>query len=307
MEKKDKVFVFGHKNPDTDAICSSVVMANLRSKLGEEAEAVRLGDLNKETAFAFKHFNIEPPKLLNKLEDGSNVIMVDHNEFSQSADGIEKANIKMLVDHHRVSDFKTSEPVYMFAEPVGCTGTILYKLYNMNNVKIDKDMASLMLSSIVSDTLLFKSPTCTEEDRKAAEALQKIANVDVNEYGMELLKAGTDLDDLTEEQLITLDAKEFNSGDVKFKIAQINTVNIPDVLKRQEQLEKAINKKIKDENLDLFVFAITDILNSNSELIALGDRTDIVEKTYKLENNRAFAEGMVSRKKQILPLITKNI
>lgn len=307
MEKKDKVFVFGHKNPDTDAICSSVVMANLRSKLGEEAEAVRLGDLNKETAFAFKHFNIEPPKLLNKLEDGSNVIMVDHNEFSQSADGIEKANIKMLVDHHRVSDFKTSEPVYMFSEPVGCTGTILYKLYNMNNVKIDKDMASLMLSSIVSDTLLFKSPTCTEEDRKAAEALQKIANVDVNEYGMELLKAGTDLDDLTEEQLITLDAKEFNSGDVKFKIAQINTVNIPDVLKRQEQLEKAINKKIKDENLDLFVFAITDILNSNSELIALGDRTDIVEKTYKLENNRAFAEGMVSRKKQILPLITKNI
>ena len=208
-------------------------MANLRSKLGEDAEAVRLGDLNKETAFAFKHFNIEPPKLLNKLEDGSDVIMVDHNEFSQSADGIEKANIKMLVDHHRVSDFKTSEPVYMFAEPVGCTGTILYKLYNMNNVEIDKNMASLMLSSIVSDTLLFKSPTCTDEDRKAAEALQKIANVDVNEYGMELLKAGTDLDDLTEEQLITLDAKEFNSGDVKFKIAQINTVNIPDVLKRQ--------------------------------------------------------------------------
>ena len=307
MEKKDKVFVFGHKNPDTDSICSSVVMANLRSKLGEDVEAVRLGNLNKETEYAFKHFNIEPPRLLDKLDEGSNVILVDHNEFSQSADGIEKANIKMLVDHHRVADFKTSEPVYMFSEPVGCTGTILYKLYNMNGVEIEPKMASLMLSSIVSDTLLFKSPTCTEDDKRAAEALQKIANIDVNSYGLEMLKAGTDLDDLTEEQLITLDAKEFNSGDIKFKIAQINTVSIPDVLKRQEKIEEAINKKVKEENLDLFVFAITDILNSNSELIAIGDRTDIVEKTYKLENNKAFAEGIVSRKKQLLPLITDNL
>ena len=307
MEKKDKVFVFGHKNPDTDSICSAVVMANLRSKLGEDVEAVRLGNLNKETEYAFKHFNIEPPRLLDKLDEGSNVILVDHNEFSQSADGIEKANIKMLVDHHRVADFKTSEPVYMFSEPVGCTGTILYKLYNMNGVEIEPQMASLMLSSIVSDTLLFKSPTCTEDDKRAAEALQKIANIDVNSYGLEMLKAGTDLDDLTEEQLITLDAKEFNSGDIKFKIAQINTVSIPDVLKRQEKIEEAINKKVKEENLDLFVFAITDILNSNSELIAIGDRTDIVEKTYKLENNKAFAEGIVSRKKQLLPLITDNI
>ena len=169
MEKKDKIYVFGHKNPDTDSICSSVVMANLRSKLGENVEAVRLGELNKETAFAFKHFNIEPPKLLNKLEEGDNVILVDHNEFGQSADGIEKANIKMLVDHHRVADFKTSEPVFMFSEPVGCTGTILYKLYNMNGVEIDPKMASLMFSSIASDTLLFKSPTCTQDDIRAAE------------------------------------------------------------------------------------------------------------------------------------------
>ena len=307
MEKKDKIYVFGPKNPDTDSICSSVVMANLRSKLGEDVEAVRLGELNKETAYAFKHFDIEPPRLLDKLEEGDNVILVDHNEFAQSAEGIEKANIKMLVDHHRVADFKTSEPVYMFSEPVGCTGTILYKLYNMNGVEIDSKMASLMLSSIASDTLLFKSPTCTPDDIRAAEELQKIANVDINTYGLELLKAGTDLDDLTEEQLISLDAKEFNSGDVKFKIAQINTVSIPDVLRRQEKLEEVINKTIKEENLDLFVFAITDILNSNSELIALGNRTDIVEKTYKLESNRAFAEGVVSRKKQLLPLITDNI
>lgn len=307
MEKKDKIFVFGHKNPDTDSICSSVVMADLRSKLGENVEAVRLGELNKETEFAFKHFDIEPPRLIDKLEEGSNVILVDHNEFSQSADGIEKANIKMLVDHHRVADFKTTEPVYMFSEPVGCTGTILYKLYNMNGVEIEPKIASLMLSSIASDTLLFKSPTATQDDIRAAEALQKIANVNINTYGLEMLKAGTDIDDLTEDQLIELDAKEFKANEIKVKIAQINTVSIPDVLKRQEKLEEAINKKIKAEELDLFIFAITDILNSNSELIVLGDRKDIVEKTYKLENNRAFAEGVVSRKKQLLPLVTDNI
>ena len=303
----DKTFIFGHKNPDTDSICSAVVMAKLQSKLGQNVEATRLGELNKETEYAFKYFNIEPPRLMDKVEPGSNVILVDHNEFAQSANGIENANIKMLVDHHRVSDFKTNEPITMFSEPVGCTGTLLYKLYNMNNVEIDKESAELMLSAIASDTLLFKSPTCTEEDIRIARELEKIAGVEIESFGLEMLKAGTALDDIPEEKLISLDAKEFNVDGVKFKIAQINTVNIPDVLTRQEKLEEEINKTIKDENLDLFVFAITDILNSNSELIVLGKRKDIVAKTYQLENNRAFAKGVVSRKKQLLPLVTDNI
>lgn len=303
----DKTFIFGHKNPDTDSVCSAVVMANLQAKLGKNVEATRLGELNKETEFAFKHFNIEPPRLMDKLEPGSDVILVDHNEFAQSVDGIENANIKMLVDHHRVSDFKTSEPVFMFSEPVGCTGTLLYKLYNMNNVEIDRESAALMLSAIASDTLLFKSPTCTEEDIRIARELERIAGVELESFGLELLKAGTALDDIAEEKLVSLDSKEFNVEGIKFKIAQINTVSIPDVLVRQEKLEKEISRCIDKENLDLFVFAITDILNSNSELIVLGDRKDIIEKTYKLQNNRAFAKGIVSRKKQLLPLVTDNI
>ena len=307
MEEINKTFIFGHKNPDTDSICSSVVMANLRKKLGEEVEAVRLGELNKETEFAFKHFNIEPPRLLEKLQPGSNVIMVDHNEFGQSVDGIENAHIKMVVDHHRISNFQTSEPVNYMAEPVGATGTILYKLYNMNNVEIDKQTASLMLSSIASDTLLFKSPTCTAEDKRIAKELEKIAEVDIEEYGLEMLKAGTDLADVSEEKLINLDAKDFDVDGVKFTIAQVNTVSIPDVVNRQEKIEMAIKDTIKDKDLDLFVFAITDILNGDSELLVLGDRKDIIEKNYELKNNRAFAKGMVSRKKQILPLVTDNI
>ena len=304
----ENILVFGHKSPDTDTICSSIAMAELQKKIrNEEIIPCRLGDINEETRYALEYFKVETPKVIEKVEDGQVVIMVDHNEFGQSVDGIEDANIKMLVDHHRISNFQTNEPVFCFAEPVGSTGTILYKLYNMNNVEIDKKTASLMLSSIASDTLLFKSPTCTEEDKQVAKKLEEIAGVDIQTYGLEMLKAGTDLADVEEKDLINMDAKDFNVDNVKFTIAQVNTVSIPDIVKRQDKIEAAINDTIKDKNLDLFVFAITDILNGDSELLVLGDRKDIIEKNYKLEDNKSFAKGVVSRKKQILPLVTDNI
>ena len=166
-----------------------------------------------------------------------------------------------------------------------------------------------MASAIISDTLLLKSPTTTEHDRKALEELGKIANINIEEYGLEMLKAGTDLDDFSEEKLINIDAKSLDKDGTKFVIAQVNTVSIEDVLKRQEKLEAVINKTIEEKDLSLFVFVVTDILNSNSEVIALGSRTDAVEKAFdkELVNNRMFLEGVVSRKKQVLPVIDKNI
>ena len=161
----------------------------------------------------------------------------------------------------------------------------------------------------MSDTLLLKSPTTTEHDKKALEELEKIIGIDIKEYGLEMLKAGTDLNDFTAKELISLDAKSLDKNGTKFIIAQVNTVNIPDVLKRQEELENAIKEEIESKGLELFVLAITDILNSNSEIIALGNKVDAVEKGFdkKLENNRVFLEGVVSRKKQLLPNIDKNI
>ena len=211
------------------------------------------------------------------------------------------------MDHHRISNFQTEKPLFYFAQPVGCTSTILYEVYKMNNVEIDKKMAGLMLSAILSDTLILKSPTCTIKDVEAAKELSKIAEVDINIYGLEMMKAGTNLDEFSEEELINMDAKRFEKNGLKYIIAQVNTVDINDVLKRQSQLEEAINKTISNENLDLFVFAITDIINCNSEIIALGNRTDIIEKSNKLKNNRAFLEGVVSRKKQLVPLVEKNL
>lgn len=304
----EKIIVFGHKSPDTDTICSSIVMADLQTKLrGEEVVPCRLGDINEETRYALNHFKVETPKYIEKVEEGQVVILVDHNEFSQSVDGIENAKIDTVVDHHRINNFQTAEPLFYYAQPVGCTSTVLFELYQMNNVEIEPKIAGLMLSAIISDTLLLKSPTTTEKDRKAVEMLAKIANVNPAEYGLEMLKAGTNLDKYTEAELINLDAKKVEKEDVKYVIAQVNTVSIPDVLKRKAKLEEEINKVIAEKGLNLFVFVITDIVNSNSEAIVLGERTDAISKEYELRDNIAVMPGVVSRKKQVLPLVEKNI
>ena len=307
---ENKLLIFGHKNPDTDTICSAMVKEILYKKNGcEKSKAVRLGNVNKETQYVLNYLGLEAPELIEKVEEGHEVILVDHNEFNQSVEGIEKAKILEVVDHHRIANFETSEPLYYTARPFGCTSTILYKEFKNRNIEIEKTEAILMASAIISDTLLLKSPTTTKHDINALEELGKIAGINIEEYGLEMLKAGTDLDDFSAEELINLDAKSLDKDGTKFVIAQVNTVSIEDVLKRQNELEEAMNNAISEKGLSLFVLAITDILNSNSEIIALGTKTDAVEKAFdkKLENNRAFLEGVVSRKKQLLPFIDKNI
>lgn len=304
----DKILIFGHKSPDTDSICSSLVMADLQKKLGKEnVIACRLGEINEETKYALKHIGVDEPKYIEEIEQGQPVILVDHNEFSQSVKGIENAKIVAVVDHHRINNFETSEPLFYYAQPVGCTSTLLFELYKSNNLEIEPQIAGLMLSAIISDTLLLKSPTTTEKDKKVVTELAKIANIDIEKYGLEMLKAGTDLDRYTEEELIHLDAKKIEKEDIKYVIAQVNTVSIPDVLKRKEKIEQEINKEILAKGLSLFVFVITDIINSNSEAIVLGDRTDVISNTYEIKNNIAIMPGVVSRKKQILPLVEKNM
>ena len=305
----EKIYVFGHKNPDTDSICSSMVMEKFDKNLGLDVEAKRLGNVNKETQFVLDYLGLEAPELLQKVEEEQRVVLVDHNEFDQSVEGIENAVIETVVDHHRIANFQTKTPLYYRAEPVGCTSTILYKKFKEENMTIDKKEAILMLSAIISDTLLLKSPTTTDDDKKALEELAKIAEIDVNTYGIEMLKAGTNLDDFTEEELINMDAKRSEKDGKKFVIAQVNTVSIPDVLKRKENIERVIEKEIENNDLQLFIFAITDILNSNTQIIALGKETQVAEKGFEkaLEDNMMFLEGVVSRKKQILPVIDKNM
>ena len=306
----NKTLIFGHKSPDTDSICSALIMEDLERYLSktDSATACRLGDLNKETSYALNYFNVEAPMLIDTVQDGTEVILVDHNEFVQSANNIENAKITKVIDHHRICGFQTAEPLFYMAQPVGCTATILYEVYKTNGIEIKPHIAGLMLSAIISDTLLLKSPTTTMKETRIIDDLANIAGVDYKVYGLDMLKAGTDLSDYTADGLINIDAKCVDMNGNKVKIAQVNTVDIEDVLKNQTELETAINNTISNEGLDLFVFAITDIVNSNSEIIALGKRVDIVEKSFnvKLENNRAFLPGVVSRKKQMLPIMQEN-
>lgn len=305
----EKLLVFGHKSPDTDSIASSIAMAFLQTKLGKTAVPYRLGNISKETQFALDYFKVGAPDLLEKLDESSDVILVDHNEPAQSADGIEKSNVKMVVDHHRISGFNTADPLYYYAEPVGCTSTILYKLFKAHSIEIPSYIAGLMVSAIISDTLLFKSPTCTTLDKVTAENLAKIAGIDLEKYGLALLKAGTDLSGFTAEELVNLDAKQVTLQDkVKAKISQVNTADIDEVMVRKAEIEAALIKEKDSLGLDLVFFIITDIINSNSQVITFGNN-ELVEKSYsvKVENNTAFLPGVVSRKKQVIPVLTANV
>ena len=301
------ILIFGHKNPDTDTICSSIVYNNLKRIQGMDSEAVRLGEINDETKYALEYFNVRLPRLVEEVEEGQNVILVDHNEFQQSANGIEKAVIREVIDHHRIANFETAAPLYYRAEPLGCTATILKKIYEEQNVNIDKQMAGLMLSAIISDSLLFKSPTCTLQDKVAAEELAKIAEVDAQEYGLAMLKAGASTTDKTAETLISLDAKEFVLGADKLVVAQINTVDANEVAERKEELVKAINAELSSKGLAAYVFVITNILTSDSEVLVLGEKQDKVAEAFgkTLENDFMTLEGVVSRKKQVVPQITE--
>ncbi len=303
------ILVFGHKNPDTDTIMSAIAMANLENKKGNNAKVCRLGNVNKETQFALEYFKQEEPELIENVAEGQEVILVDHNEFGQSVDGIENARILRVVDHHKIGDFKTSEPLYYTAMPVGCTATIIYGMYEQEKIEIEPKIAGLMLSAIISDTLLFKSPTCTKLDIEVGNKLAEIANVDLNEYGLNMLKAGTDLSDFSPAELINIDSKPFTTNGVKYQVAQVNTASIEDVLKSKAEIESAMQNYIIENSEDLFVLLITDILENNSQIIVVGSRKDIIEKAFevKLEDNMAFLPGVVSRKKQVVPVIDKNI
>ena len=300
------ILVFGHKNPDTDTICSAIAYAELKNKLGKDVKAVRLGEVNEETKYALNYFKVEKPELVENVA-GKEIILVDHNERTQTADGFEEAKVLELIDHHRISNFNVDEPLYARVEPVGCTATIILKLFKENGLAPSKETAGLMLSAIISDTLLFKSPTCTQCDAKAGKELAEIAGVDLKEYGLEMLKAGTALGDKSEAELLNMDMKIFEIDGEKIGVAQVNTVNEAEVLERKEKLLAEIDNIIAKEGLKFFMLAITNILTNDSTALVSGNGNDVIEKAFgeKVDSNLVILKGVVSRKKQIIPPLTK--
>ncbi len=305
----EKELIFGHQNPDTDAIGTAIAYSYLQNKLGYNTEPVALGEANDETAFALKKFGFEAPRVIKTAaNEVDKVMLVDHNEPQQSVSDIDKVTVTHVVDHHRIMNFNTTSPLFYLDEPVGCTSTIMYDLYKYNDVEIPKNIAGIMLSAIISDTLLLKSPTTTDKDKKAVEALAEIAGVDYQSYGLEELKAGTNIADKSEEELIDLDAKSFELNGQTARVAQINVVDLPEAMERKDSFLKAMEDASEAENYDLFMLLITNVLDSDSKALVVGNdnaKAAFKKAFGKVVDSEIDLPGVVSRKKQVVPQLTE--
>ncbi|MSE21928.1 manganese-dependent inorganic pyrophosphatase, partial [Lactobacillus parabuchneri] len=242
-----KELVFGHQSPDTDAIVAAKAFSYLQNQLGYDTEAVALGEPSPETAFVLNYFDEPTPRIIKTAKNEvDSVMLVDHNEFQQSVSDIKDLTITHVVDHHRISNFQTDQPLYYRAEPVGCCSTIIVKMFDENKIEIPVQLAGLMLSAIISDTLLLKSPTTTEEDKIAVKTLAEIADIDYEKYGVEMLKAGTNVSAKSDQELIDQDAKSFTMGGKSVRIDQINVVEFSEIDARKDDIEKAMKAESAD-------------------------------------------------------------
>lgn len=305
------LLVFGHKNPDTDSICSAISLAHLKNKLGQDAKAYALGEVRKEAQYVLDYFKVDAPEILTSLstickEDTNlvpQVVLVDHNEYGQSVDGIENANLVEIVDHHKLGGMTTDTPLSIRLMPVGCTCTIITQMYKENNVEIPYEIAGLLMSAILSDTLLFKSPTTTEMDKLAIEELNKIVNVDIEKYAMDMFKAGSSLDGHTVEEIVHMDFKPFDMSGKNVGIGQVFTLDIDSILNKQDEFLTYINST----EYDTLVLAITDIIKEGSYLIYKAE-DKLISNAFGVEASQGvFVEGAVSRKKQLVPNLTEAV
>ena len=306
-----KQLVFGHANPDTDAIVAAKALAYFESKMNidDDFEAVALGEPNAETTYVLNHFDEPAPRVVKTVaNEVDKVMLVDHNEPQQSVSDIDKVQVTAVVDHHRIANFNTALPLFYRAEPVGCTSTVLTKMFNEQKIEIPAKLAGLMLSAIISDTLLLKSPTTTSFDKEAVKELAEIADVDVDSYGMDMLKAGTDLSSKSDLDLVEGDAKSFEMGGKSIRIGQVNTVDLDDVFARQAGLVDTMKSENQKNGYDMFILLVTNILSSDSRLLVVGEPKDKVEKAFNVKltaDNTADLPGVVSRKKQVVPPLTE--
>lgn len=309
------LLVFGHKNPDTDSICSAVSLAYLKNKLGQNAKAYALGEVRKEAKYVLDYFKVDAPTVLTSisnicnddkdlvLEGKPQVVLVDHNEYGQSIDGLADADLVEIVDHHKLGGMATDTPLSMRLMPVGCTCTIITQMYKENNVEIPYEIAGLLMSAILSDTLIFKSPTTTEMDKLAVEELNKIVNVDVEKYAMDMFKAGTSLDGYSVEEIVHMDFKPFDMSGKNVGIGQVFTLDIDAVLNKQDEFLAYINST----DFDILVLAVTDIIKEGSYLIYKGSDKLISDAFIVEASQGVFVEGAVSRKKQLVPFLTEAV
>lgn len=293
--------VLGHKNPDTDSIVAAIAYAYVLNGRGISATPVAQGSAAPETQFVLDKFNLNAPEVVSSVE-GKNVYLVDYSDLAQAPEDLTKATILGIVDHHKLGDVTTDTPLECWIQPVGCTNTIIKMIADYYNVAIEPAVAGAMLCAILSDTVLFKSPTCTQLDIDAANALAKIANVDdLEALGMEMFKAKSNLD-ASPRDLIFRDFKDFDMGSKKIGIGQLEIISLSMIspeLKAQLKSELAV---VKSEGRDSAILVLTDIMKEGSEILVVSDDEDTVISALGVtKSDCMWVDGIMSRKKQVVP------
>jgi len=303
------VSVVGHSNPDTDSVAAAISYANYLRATGTDAVAcmqISADNLNPESKVVLEKFGLAAPQEITDAA-GKDVALVDFSDIAQAPANIGDANVVGIVDHHKIGDITTGSPIFFYAKPVGCTCTVLWEMYKNNNVALPKDIAGGMLCAILSDTVNFKSPTCTDADKVAVADLLKITGVaDQDALFMEMLKAKSSVEGVPIKDLIFRDYKDFDMNGKKVGIGQIELASLDQIADIRDALFQGI-KEVKAEGRHSVLFMLTDVVKEGTDLLVVSDDPAIIEGAFnaKIEGQSMWVDGMMSRKKQAVPPLQK--
>jgi len=299
------IYTCGHTTPDSDSICSAISLAYLLNKIGKEAIPARQGAVSPETQFILDKFGFEAPQLKTEFA-GCELFITDYSDRGQAPKDLDEATVVGIVDHHKLGDITTSAPLECWIRPVGCTNTIVKEMYDFHGVEIPANIAGIMMCAILSDTVIFKSPTCTEVDIKAVRELAEIAGVeDFGALGMEMFKVKSAVEGVPSRDLILRDYKPFDMHGSKVGIGQLEVIDLAIFDDVKDDLQADLNRLREEEKLHTVCLLLTDIMKEGSEVLVSSEDNSIFEKAFdkKLENGKVWLDGCLSRKKQIIPFL----
>ncbi len=297
-------YAVGHKTPDSDSICSAIALSYLKNTIGEDVKPARLGELSPETLFILDKFGFEQPELKMTFADTDGIYVVDHSDRIQGPDDIDDSTVLGIIDHHKLGDITTSTPLEIWVRPVGCTNTIIKMMYDFHGVEIPKNIAGAMMCAILSDTVIFKSPTCTTADIKCVEALAEIAGIeDYKALGMEMFTVKSSVEGTPVRDLVLRDFKDFNMNNNIVGIGQLEVIDLALFDEMKAELQADLQAVKEEGNRHTVMLLLTDIMKEGSELLVVSDDISIVEKAYNttLVDGKVWIDGIMSRKKQVVP------
>ncbi len=303
------ICVVGHSNPDTDSVAAAISFANLLKAEGSDAVACMQSDaasLNPESTVVLEKFGMAAPEEI-KDAAGKEIALVDHSDIGQAPANIGDAEVVAIVDHHKVGDITTNNPILFNAQPVGCTCTVLNEMYKIKGIDIPKDIAGVMLCAILSDTVNFKSPTCTDADKAAVADLKTIAGVDdTDALFMDMLKAKSSVDGVPAKDLLFRDYKDFDMNGNKVGVGQLELATLDQVAAIRDDLYKAM-EEVKADGRHSVLLMLTDVVKEGTDLVVVSDDNALIEKAFdgKLDGTSMWVDGMMSRKKQTVPNLQK--